>query len=45
LAALKARGVKLGPKRPNPTAGNEANRRKWAAYRAQKAVDSARAQA
>jgi DNA invertase Pin-like site-specific DNA recombinase len=45
LAALKARGVKLGPKRPNPTAGNEANRRKWAAYRAQKAVDGARAQA
>lgn len=45
LAALKARGVKLGPKRPNPTAGNEANRLKWAAYRAQKVVDSARAQA
>jgi DNA invertase Pin-like site-specific DNA recombinase len=45
LAALKARGVKLGPKRPNPTAGNEANRRKWAAYRAQKAVDGARAEA
>lgn len=29
LAALKARGVKLGPKRPNPHAGNEANRLKW----------------
>ena len=29
LAALKARGVKLGPRRPNPTAGNEANRLKW----------------
>ena len=34
LAALKARGVKLGPKRPNPTAGNEANRLKWARIRA-----------
>jgi DNA invertase Pin-like site-specific DNA recombinase len=34
LAALKARGVKLGPKRPNPTAGNEANRLKWATIRA-----------
>ena len=33
LAALKARGVKLGPKRPNPTAGNEANRLKWARIR------------
>jgi DNA invertase Pin-like site-specific DNA recombinase len=29
LAALKARGVKLGPKRPNPGPGNEANRLKW----------------
>jgi DNA invertase Pin-like site-specific DNA recombinase len=38
LAALKARGVKLGPKRPNPVAGNEANRVKWAAYRLQKAT-------
>ncbi len=38
LGALKARGVKLGPKRPNPTAGNEANRVKWAAYRAQREV-------
>jgi site-specific DNA recombinase len=34
LGALKARGVKLGPKRPNPTAGNEANRLKWAKIRA-----------
>jgi site-specific DNA recombinase len=34
LAVLKARGVKLGPKRPNPTAGNEANRLKWAKLRA-----------
>lgn len=34
LAALKARGVKLGPKRPNPTAGNEANRLKWERIRA-----------
>lgn len=34
LAALKARGVKLGPKRPNPHAGNEANRLKWARIRA-----------
>jgi site-specific DNA recombinase len=33
LGALKARGVKLGPKRPNPTAGNEANRLKWARIR------------
>ena len=33
LAALKARGVKLGPKHPNPTAGNEANRLKWARIR------------
>ena len=45
LAALKARGVKLGPKNPNPGPGNEANRLKWVAYRAQKAVDSSRAQA
>jgi DNA invertase Pin-like site-specific DNA recombinase len=36
LAALKARGVKLGPKNPNPTAGNEANRVKWAKIRSQK---------
>lgn len=34
LAALKARGVKLGPKRPNPYAGNEANRLKWERIRA-----------
>lgn len=34
LAALKARGVKLGPKNPNPHAGNEANRLKWAKVRA-----------
>jgi DNA invertase Pin-like site-specific DNA recombinase len=34
LAALKARGVKLGPKNPNPHAGNEANRLKWAKIRA-----------
>ena len=34
LAALKARGVKLGPKNPNPHAGNEANRLKWARIRA-----------
>jgi len=45
LSALKARGVKLGPKNPNPGPGNEANRLKWVAYRAQKAVDSSRAQA
>lgn len=38
LAALKARGVKLGPKRPNPHAGNEANRLKWAAHRASMAT-------
>jgi site-specific DNA recombinase len=38
LAALKARGVKLGPKRPNPHAGNEANRLKWEAYRAKVAA-------
>jgi DNA invertase Pin-like site-specific DNA recombinase len=29
LGALKARGVKLGPKNPNPAPGNEANRLKW----------------
>jgi site-specific DNA recombinase len=34
LAALKARGVKLGPKSPNPGPGNEANRLKWAKVRA-----------
>jgi DNA invertase Pin-like site-specific DNA recombinase len=34
LGALKARGVKLGPKNPNPRAGNEANRLKWAKVRA-----------
>jgi DNA invertase Pin-like site-specific DNA recombinase len=34
LAALKARGVKLGPKSPNPGPGNEANRLKWARARA-----------
>ena len=34
LRAAKARGVKLGPKRPNPYAGNEANRLKWATIRA-----------
>ena len=33
LAALKARGVKLGPKRANTTAANEAQRAKWAAWR------------
>jgi DNA invertase Pin-like site-specific DNA recombinase len=38
LAALKARGVKLGPKRPNPVAGNEANRLKWEKIRANVAV-------
>jgi DNA invertase Pin-like site-specific DNA recombinase len=38
LAALKARGVKLGPKRPNPTAGNEANRIKWARIREERAA-------
>lgn len=43
LAALKARGVKLGPKHPNPTAGNAANRLKWARIRAQKGVDGAQA--
>ena len=40
LAALKARGVKLGPKRPNPTAGNEANRLKWAKIRASMAAST-----
>lgn len=34
LAALKAKGVKLGPKNPNPYPGNEANRLKWAERRA-----------
>jgi len=34
LQALKARGVKLGPKNPNPGPGNEANRLKWARIRA-----------
>jgi site-specific DNA recombinase len=43
LGALKARGVKLGPKNPNPTAGNEANRLKWARVREQKACASAQA--
>jgi DNA invertase Pin-like site-specific DNA recombinase len=33
LGALKARGVKLGPKSPNPGPGNEANRLKWAKIR------------
>jgi DNA invertase Pin-like site-specific DNA recombinase len=45
LAALKARGVKLGPKRANTAAAHEATRLRWARYRAQKAVDSAWAQA
>ena len=40
LAALKARGVKLGPKNPNPTAGNEANRLKWAKIRASMATST-----
>jgi DNA invertase Pin-like site-specific DNA recombinase len=40
LAALKARGVKLGPKRPNPTAGNEANRLKWERIRASMATST-----
>jgi DNA invertase Pin-like site-specific DNA recombinase len=40
LAALKARGVKLGPKRPNPTAGNEANRLKWQKIRARVSASS-----
>lgn len=39
LAALKARGVKLGPKRPNPHAGNEANRLKWERIRASMVAD------
>jgi len=43
LAALKARGVKLGPKRANTAAAHEATRLRWARYRAQKVVDSARA--
>lgn len=34
MAALKARGVKLGPKNPNPGPGNEANRVKWERIRA-----------
>jgi DNA invertase Pin-like site-specific DNA recombinase len=42
LAALKARGVKLGPKRPNPVAGNEANRLKWAEHRARLAASENR---
>jgi DNA invertase Pin-like site-specific DNA recombinase len=37
LAALKARGVKLGPKRPNPGPGNEANRLKWQRIREERA--------
>jgi DNA invertase Pin-like site-specific DNA recombinase len=45
LAALKARGVKLGPKKANTAAAHEATRLRWARYRAQKVVDSARAQA
>jgi DNA invertase Pin-like site-specific DNA recombinase len=45
LAALKARGVKLGPKQANTAAAHEATRLRWARYRAQKVVDSARAQA
>ena len=36
LAVLKARGVKLGPHKGNPTAGAEANRVKWAKWRAAK---------
>jgi len=43
LAALKARGVKLGPKKANTAAAHEATRLRWARYRAQKAVDGARA--
>ena len=34
LAALKARGVKLGPKKANTAAAHEATRLRWAAYRA-----------
>jgi site-specific DNA recombinase len=37
LGALKARGVKLGPKKANTAAAHEATRRRWAAYRAAKA--------
>jgi DNA invertase Pin-like site-specific DNA recombinase len=37
LAALKARGVKLGPKKANTTAAHAATRARWAAYRAAKA--------
>jgi hypothetical protein len=39
LAALKARGVKLGPKKANTAAAHEATRLRWARYRAQKGVD------
>jgi DNA invertase Pin-like site-specific DNA recombinase len=39
LQALKARGVKLGPKNPNPGPGNEANRLKWERIRASMAAD------
>jgi DNA invertase Pin-like site-specific DNA recombinase len=45
LAALKARGVKLGPKKANTAAAHEATRLRWARYRAQKVVDGARAEA
>jgi DNA invertase Pin-like site-specific DNA recombinase len=34
LAALKARGVKLGPKKANTAAAHEATRLRWARYRA-----------
>jgi DNA invertase Pin-like site-specific DNA recombinase len=34
LGALKARGVKLGPKKANTTAAHEATRLRWARYRA-----------
>ena len=34
LAALKARGVKLGPRRANTAAAHEATRLRWAAHRA-----------
>lgn len=38
LAALKARGVKLGPKKANTAAAHIASRARWDAYRAAKAA-------
>lgn len=38
LAALKARGVKLGPHKANTAAAHAASRARWVAYRAAKAA-------